>query len=146
MRLVHTAILVPLALLTACGGAAPNARPNASSDATFDFFGADALRGSSQQQAAIPGTGADPSRLKGLSPIQVRSVLGKPVFTRRDAPAEIWQYRGRACTLDLFIYDENGGQKVAHYAVRSPQQQAKINESQCLSELVGDNAKAVPTS
>jgi hypothetical protein len=146
MRLVHTAILVPLALLTACGGA-PEINHALSRDGAIDFFGPDAMSGGSQQQqAAIPSTGADPSRLKGLSPLQVRSVLGTPMFTRRDAPAEIWQYRGRACTLDLFIYDENGAQKVAHYAVRSPQQQAKINEGQCLSELVSENARSIPTS
>jgi len=146
MRFAQYAILAPLTLLVACGGAAQNGGPNVSSNGgVFDFFGADALRGS-QQATANPGTGADPNRLKGLNPLQVRSVLGKPVFTRRDAPAEIWQYRGRACTLDLFLYDEAGGQKVAHYAVRSPQQQAQVNESQCLGELVGDQAKAVPTS
>jgi len=144
MRLAHYALLAPLALLTACGGAAQNGGPNVSTGGgVFDFFGADALRGS-QQATATPGAGADPNRLKGLNPLQVRSVLGKPVFTRRDAPAEIWQYRGRACTLDLFLYDEAGGQTVAHYAVRSQQQQ--VNESQCLGELVGDQAKAIPTS
>lgn len=143
MRLVRYAVLAPLALLVACGGAPRTAgTPGQSSDSAFDFFGADALRGSGQQ--ASIGTGADPNRLKGLSPVQVKSVLGKPVFTRRDAPAEIWQYRSRACTLDLFLYDEGGSQTVAHYAVRSQQQ---VNESQCLGELVGKSrGDSVPTS
>ncbi|MGE5516411.1 MAG: hypothetical protein ACM31D_11395 [Bacteroidota bacterium] len=129
MRLVHFAALVPLALLVACGG-----NPQRNGLATgANGQGGDAL-------AALPGgTGADPSRLKGLSPLQVRAVLGKPMFTRRDAPAEIWQYRGRACTIDLFLYDDNGKQTVTHVAVRS--QQAAINESQCFGELVGRNGR-----
>jgi hypothetical protein len=143
MRLVRYAVLAPLAFLVACGGAPQTAgKPGQATDPAFDFFGADALRGSSQQAALPGGTGTDPNRLKGLSPLQVRSVLGKPVFTRRDAPAEIWQYRSRACTLDLFLYDEGGSQTVAHYAVRSQQ---PVNESQCLGELVG-KGQGVPTS
>ncbi|MBC7908333.1 MAG: hypothetical protein H7Y60_16520 [Rhodospirillaceae bacterium] len=140
MRLVRYAVLAPLAFLVACGGAPQTGGPNTLASGVFDFFGADALRGSSQQ-AALPD-GTDPNRLKGLSPLQVRSVLGKPVFTRRDAPAEIWQYRSRACTLDLFLYDEGGSQTVAHYAVRGQQ---PVNESQCLGELVG-KGQSVPTS
>lgn len=130
MRLVRFAALAPLALLVACGG-----NPQRGGGGTvggFDQFGPDALRGS--QGATLPGTGADPARLKGLSSLQVRAVLGKPMFTRRDAPAEIWQYRGRACTIDLFLYDEGGSQTVSHVAVRSQQ---PVNESQCFGELVG---------
>lgn len=107
------------------------------------MFGPDALRGSGP--AVAGGSAVDPSRLKGLSPTQIRSVLGKPVFTRRDAPAEIWQYRSRACTLDLFLYDEGGSQTVAYYAVRGPQ---PINEGQCVGDLVGQGQRgqSVPAS
>lgn len=128
MRLVHFAALLPLALLVACGG-----NPQRSGMVPGGPNGV--ASGSAGQTAALPGgTGADPSRLKGLSPMQVRAVLGKPMFTRRDAPAEIWQYRGRACTIDLFLYDEGGSQTVTHVAVRSQQ---PVNESQCMGELVG---------
>lgn len=112
---------------------------------SLDQFGSEALTGD-QQAALAAGTGGDPSRLKGLSPLQVRAVLGKPMFTRRDAPAEIWQYRGRACTIDLFLYDEGEGQQtVAHVAVR---RQQPINDSQCMGELVGRAGRdgALPTS
>lgn len=129
MRLAHFAAFVPLALLVACGG-----NPHRNGLA----HGAGGMTGDAgdAQVAALPGgTGADPSRLKGLSPLQVRAVLGKPMFTRRDAPAEIWQYRGRACTIDLFLYEDGGKQTVTHVAVRS--QQPAVNESQCFGELVG---------
>lgn len=137
MRFARTISLAPLVLLAACG-VAPQTTGGPGAAVT-----APAAAGS--QNAARPDAEAvDPSRLKGLSPPQVRSVLGKPVFTRRDAPAEIWQYRGRACTLDLFLYDEGGSQKVAYWAVRSPQ---PVNESQCMGELVGGGqGQGVPTS
>lgn len=144
MRLAPFAVLVPLAFLVACGGAPNRAGSTANGPGGFDQFGPDAMRGT----AALPGgTGGDPTRLKGLSPTQVRAVLGKPMFTRRDAPAEIWQYRGRACTIDLFLYDEGGGaQTVTHVAVRS--QQPATNESQCMGELVGRATRddALPSS
>lgn len=145
MRFARFAALAPLALLVACGGNPQRSGiAGAGSPGGFDQFGADALRG--QQSTLLPGgTGADPTRLKGLSPLQVRAVLGKPMFTRRDAPAEIWQYRGRACTIDLFLYDEGGSQTVTHVAVRSPQ---PVNESQCMGELVGRAGRdeATPSS
>jgi hypothetical protein len=133
MRLVRFAVLAPLALLVACGGNPQRTGAlGAGGLGDGDQFGPDALRSGI---VLLPGgTGADPNRLKGLSPLQVRAVLGKPMFTRRDAPAEIWQYRGRACTIDLFLYDEGGAQTVTHVAVRSQQ---PVNESQCMGELVG---------
>ncbi len=143
MRLAPFAVLAPLVFLVACGGAPNRAGGTAGTPGGFDQFGPDAMRGT----AALPGgTGGDPSRLKGMSPTQVRAVLGKPMFTRRDAPAEIWQYRGRVCTIDLFLYDEGGAQTVAHVAVRA--QQPATNESQCMGELVGraSREETMPTS
>jgi hypothetical protein len=137
MRLVRTVFLAPLALLAACGTA-----PQSTSGPDVAVSAPVPAAADAQDAARPDGEAADPSRLKGLSPPQVHSVLGKPVFTRRDAPAEIWQYRGRACTLDLFLYDEGGSQTVAYYAVRSPQ---PVNESQCMGELVGRN-QGVPAS
>ena len=89
------------------------------------------------QQALVE----QPSKLKGLKSSDVRTMLGKPVFTRRDAPAEIWSYRGHACTLDVFLYDEGAAQTVAHYAIRSP---SPVSETDCLNELVsqGNNSPA----
>ncbi len=122
---------LPLALLAACGGAMP---PPVSAAAP-----AAATAGSQPApgEIAIP---ADPAGLTGLTAAQLRTALGAPGFTRRDAPAEIWQYRGRDCTLDLFLYDGGAGQTVAHYAVRSP---GALPAKDCLAELVrhGETAR-----
>jgi hypothetical protein len=70
--------------------------------------------------AAIPADlGADPSKLRGLSAPLLHAALGVPSFRRRDRSSEIWQYYGDGCVLDLFLYEEVGLKRVAHYAVRS---------------------------
>ena len=63
---------------------------------------------------------ADPSRFRGLTAPQVMGLLGAPSFQRREAEAEIWQYYGplSACVLDLFLYPEQGTQRVAHAELR----------------------------
>lgn len=144
MRLVRLIAVSSVVLLAACAGnpqttAGPNAARGTDSSASET---------KARQQAVAPGaTVTEPARLKGLNPLQVRSVLGKPGFTRRDAPAEIWQYRARACTLDLFLYDEGQGQQVAHYAVRGaqPVSAQPVSERDCFNELIGGHP-AIPTS
>lgn len=136
MSLSRLVVLCPLVLLVACGG-----NPQTQSGLQVGLgdggypFTPDAKAADGQTAMAVPNV-REPARLKGLSPIQVKSVLGRPAFTRHDSPAEIWQYRGRGCTLDLFLYDEGGGPVVAHYAVRSPQ---PVDERTCFDELTARN-------
>jgi hypothetical protein len=56
--------------------------------------------------------------LKDMTGTQLVARLGSPDFTRRDPPAEIWQYRGVSCVLDVFLYPEADGLKVVHVASR----------------------------
>lgn len=142
MRLSRLALLSPLLLLVACGG---NPQTMSGPNVAGRFSGTDSSASatkSDEQQAILPGGLNEPARLKGLTPIQVTSVLGRPGFTRRDAPAEIWQYRGRVCTLDLFLYDDDGHQVVAHYAMRGIQ---PLDERGCFDELTG-RGRAAPLS
>lgn len=89
-----------------------------------------------QQQVALSlppaAVLADPGKLKGLGPADLRGLFGQPKLLRRDPPAEIWLYTGPACFLDLFLYEEDGGKKVAHYQFRSPQQ---LSQTECLKDL-----------
>ncbi|MGE5546616.1 MAG: hypothetical protein ACM33T_06960 [Solirubrobacterales bacterium] len=132
LRLQIVAAIAPLLVLAACGGMPQNAESGIGGPG----------RGMGDELAVMPPPGpvTEPARLKGLNPMQVRAVLGRPVFTRRDNPAEIWQYRARACTLDLFIYDEKNGQTVSHYAVRSP---SHVPEQECFQELLA-KSRGVP--
>jgi hypothetical protein len=56
--------------------------------------------------------------LETLSTAALIARLGEPDFTRRDPPAEIWQYRGATCVLDIFLYPEAGEMRVLHAATR----------------------------
>jgi len=142
MRLSRLALLSPLLLLVACGG---NPQTAGGPQVAGRFSGTDSSASatkSGDQMAALPGDLSEPARLKGLTTTQVKSVLGRPGFTRRDAPAEIWQYRGRVCTLDLFLYEDDGRQVVAHYAMRGTQ---PLDERGCFDELTG-RGRAAPLS
>ncbi|MBI3445932.1 MAG: hypothetical protein HY055_11385 [Magnetospirillum sp.] len=123
-------LLAPLALLAACNGAANSAATGGPATS--------APAAGSEELALMPpprpGTLA-PAALKGMSAGQAEHALGRPGFVRKDPPAEIWQYRVKACTLDLFLYEENGRRSVAHYAVRVPGG-GTISESACLDEVL----------
>jgi hypothetical protein len=64
---------------------------------------------------------AEIAGLDNMSRTQVIQRLGRPDFTRVDPPAEIWQYRGVSCVLDLFMYPDGSDMRVAHATSRSRQ-------------------------
>lgn len=128
-RLVPFAALCLVLLLGACEGTRPmttTGRPGA---------------GALPQEAALPPGGMPPApgdvpgRLRGLAAGEVVAKLGDPSFRRHEAPAEVWQYFGPGCVLDLFLYDDKGAQRVAHVELRS----RNLNpgaQAACLSQLL----------
>lgn len=60
----------------------------------------------------------DMGKLKGLSAAEVVALFGEPDFRRDEPPAELWQYRGADCVLDLFLYDQAGGARVVYSEAR----------------------------
>lgn len=128
MRLIALLAVVPILSLAACGGHADTSGVQVSGypDHSAGFE----IEPEIEQVAAIlRAPGLDPSRLKGMSAAQLTEAFGRPVFTRRDLPAEIWQYRGKACMLDLFLYDGT----VSHHAVRGHN---PPGDRDCLNDLV----------
>ncbi len=121
-------ILTAILGLAAC--AAPPEPAVVSSPAHAARSGVNPMLPPSQKRSEVAG---GPSRLKGMNTAQVRALLGNPNFRRRDAPAEIWEYRGHACTLDLFLYDHPTGRTVDAYTVRSAR---PIAADACLNDLV----------
>ncbi len=71
----------------------------------------------------------------GLGPGALRTILGKPELVRREAPAEIWQYRNENCVFDVFLYDEAGRRQVTYIEARDGAAQ-KIEPRACLNELL----------
>lgn len=89
------------------------------------------------KEPLAPGTDSrdDPARLRGLAAAEVTAKLGDPSFRRHETPAEVWQYFGPGCVLDLFLYDENGTERVAHVELRSRTLTASA-QAACLTQLL----------
>lgn len=142
------AAILTLALLGGCAAPAqktPATAPAAAKPAT------------APQQAARPAPAAEPEAepvvlpppdsLLGRDAGEVAELLGDPSFRRRDKPAELWQFRGEACVLDLFLYPPaTGGQhQVTHYGVRGRGQQTRTARD-CFHDLLRARAAAAKVS
>jgi len=87
-----------------------------------------------------------PQHFEGLEGKAVLAALGDPSYRRRESPAEVWQYYGPGCILDLFLYEETPAQsaapadgaafagKVAYAELRGRENAPA--ESGCLSRLI----------
>ena len=61
----------------------------------------------------------DPAGMIGADAGAVERLLGPPRLVRRDAPAELWQYRARDCVVDLFLYQEKDGLRLLYVEART---------------------------
>ena len=77
--------------------------------------------------ASLPAAGARPNaaptvlaldRLKGLSARELAAALGDPTLLSRDGPAQIWQYAGQGCVLQVFLYQERDSFRVRYAELR----------------------------
>ena len=72
--------------------------------------------------------------LIGLERHEIQARLGDPALRRRDAPAEIWQYRSPLCVLDLFLYRDGTAMRVTNAELR-PRDGRELPATTCLSSL-----------
>jgi len=77
----------------------------------------------------------DPARLMGLDRAGLAKLLGDPELTRREPPAEIWQYRGGSCVFDVFLYEQAGRHLVTYLEARDGAAR-RIGARGCLNELL----------
>jgi hypothetical protein len=100
---------------------------------------------SPQPPAQGPSQGAslgDPAGMIGADAGAVQRLLGPPRLVRRDAPAELWQYRARDCVVDLFLYQEKDGLRLAYVEARTGA--AEITAPRpCLEALRAGREKSV---
>jgi hypothetical protein len=69
---------------------------------------------------ALPAAAAvTAGSLLGANPAKLEQWFGKPRLVRLDEPAEVWQYRGQGCVLDVYLYPGTGGMEVSHAEARS---------------------------
>lgn len=95
--------------------------------------------GATTPASAVAGTAMRPpltdvSELIGLERQQLQARLGDPALRRRDAPAEIWQYRSSLCVLDLFLYRDGQAVRVTNAEFR-PRDGRELPVATCLSSL-----------
>ncbi|MEO5335445.1 MAG: hypothetical protein H7841_00930 [Magnetospirillum sp. WYHS-4] len=97
-----------------------------------------------ENQAALPPAAdvpparssvASPDHFKGMTQGEVTEAIGTPDFTRKDRAARLWQYNGKRCALDLFLYPQKDGiLRVTHVdvRVRSPE---IVDWPTCVAEI-----------
>ncbi|PKU23515.1 hypothetical protein [Telmatospirillum siberiense] len=131
-RLPLFAILCFILSLSACAGmrqpAGVRSTPQGPAETSLSPDGAPSVPGESQSRD-------DPAGLRGLAAADVTAKLGAPSFRRHETPAEVWQYFGPGCVLDLFLYEEKGTQRVAHAELRSRNLTAN-GQAACLAQLL----------
>lgn len=67
----------------------------------------------------------DPDELLGLKAGAIEAKLGTPALLRRDGPAQIWQYRGSGCIVDVFLYRTAAqDDEVTYVDLRGPKAEA----------------------
>ncbi len=64
----------------------------------------------------------DPAKLKGFEPAAMQALLGVPDLLRWESHAQVYQYRGAKCVLDIIFYESpNGGPfQAVHLSARGP--------------------------
>lgn len=111
-QLIVCALVFVLAgVLSAC--AQPRKVPSAGEAQTEASTSEAAREGAPVQESAVPKAPElpeiddDPKQLITMTRDDLNSLLGQPDLVRRESPAEIWQYRGKDCVLDVFLYHED---------------------------------------
>ncbi|NMM44976.1 hypothetical protein HH303_10840 [Rhodospirillaceae bacterium KN72] len=77
----------------------------------------------------------DPMQFLGLRSDDIAASLGAPDLIRRDGTAEVRQFHGSACTLDLFLYQTNGVSTVKHVELRGASLESDARRA-CLADLI----------
>jgi hypothetical protein len=77
---------------------------------------------------------ARPEDVLGLAADALEKLLGRPELVRRDAPAEVWQYRSESCVVDLYLYPEKTSYRVAFIEARD-HSAASIAPDRCFDSL-----------
>lgn len=94
----------------------------------------------------VPPSGAagppqDVQRLIGLKGDFLREWMGDTVFVRHDGIAEIWRFASDTCFLDVFLYRERDGLRVAHLDARSRNGNQRIVAQSCYGLILAAHSR-----
>jgi hypothetical protein len=84
--------------------------------------------------APVPAKPARPEDILGLAADAIEKLLGRPELVRRDAPAQVWQYRSASCIVDLYLYPEKTSYRVAFIEARD-RSAARMAADRCFDSL-----------
>lgn len=122
-------------LAAACAGGPPS---RGQGDGTALERGATAPRPRAGA-ARVPVDAPKVSELAGRSAEEVARRLGPPQLTRHEPPAEVWQYAGEACVLDIVFYPEEGaGAPRADYLESRDLDGHGLDTPDCLARLAAE--------
>lgn len=76
----------------------------------------------------------DPLQFINLNIHELSKLLGAPLLVRRDGNAEVWQYKGEACTLDVFLYESQSQLRVKYVDLRGDFDVA--DNRACMAEIL----------
>ena len=87
-----------------------------------------------------PATPANPpqdvQQLVGLKGEVLRKWMGDTVFVRHDGIAEIWRFAADTCFLDVFLYREQDGLRVAHLDARAREGTKSVLPQTCYGQIL----------
>ena len=144
-RLVFAAVIA--SSVAACAGPTPSSTGYSSGGSSYGSTTFPSSDNSRQARLTPPNTKITLATLPGMNGDDVATRLGAPQFRRRDGQAEIWQYRGSACTLDVFLYTDGGNLKVRYVEARGREPGPAVDPKQardCVSALIDSRLSAGP--
>jgi len=70
--------------------------------------------------ATAPPIDDDPGQVMDRDGAAIEALLGPPGLRRKEPPAQVWQYRGEGCVLDLYLYPDGDGRppRVTYFELR----------------------------
>ena len=87
-------------------------------------------------------TRPDPASMIGVDSVALQRLFNPPRLVRRDAPAELWQYQTRDCVVDLFLYQEKDGLRLAYLEARTGAAQVTAPRP-CVDAVLASREKPV---
>ncbi len=97
------------------------------------------------------GPPVEPEFLVGLDRIGLQRAIGSPSLRRREGAAEVWQYQGETCVMDVFLYpsDEAPGLPQVNYVELRRQGVALLNQPderrRCYAEALAEGRRNAAT-
>ncbi|MFQ5785428.1 MAG: hypothetical protein ACE5H8_11490 [Alphaproteobacteria bacterium] len=92
---------------------------------------------------APPAVDDDPEQIMGLDHDALEALLGAPGFLRDEAPAQVWQYRGEGCVLDVYLYTDGADApyRVEYYEIRGDAEPGAEEKRRCFRGLLRDQGE-----